>query len=346
MIHEIGHSREVSTNIKKRSYHDLIRVQAREQKAREEHYDHAEPPSRRYKTDEGSSLHKQKERDKRFSTNNKHYDHAEPSSRKQMTGKGSSHDLIRTQSRKLQARQESFSISSKHNDYAEPSSRRQEKHLAGADYPRPPLLIEAEKYMSKEDKERWETQNRELWKRFEQHKNNLKNFDDNKWHKLAIDLIVASKRQYGKIFHPERFSRSVLQQMSDLMADSLKADLSKVCNDMVLYANDLSQYVNKNNEAVLRHLEHLDKMGQGEEIDFDNLHAHKPYRDCLSYYTKLGRQTCKEWGEVVIGLVERYNRIAGKPIKTSDLNLNKRNFFTEEDVIQNLQNFDATFDVL
>ena len=423
MTHEIGRLREISTNIKKRTSHDLIRVQAaRERKAREEssvksheHFDKAEPSSHRQKTDEGSfrdltrtQSHKRKAREESSSISNEpssrrhkadegsfrdlgrtqshkrkarkessvksheHFDKAEPSSRRHKVDEGSFHDLRRTQSHERKARENSSSISNEHFAKAEPSSRRhkadegsfrdlrrtqshkrkardessvkinehfdkvehssrrQKKHFARADDTRPSLLIEAERRISEADKERWKTQNRELLKRLKEHKKNLEKFDDRESHNRGVS--VDSKRKYG---HTPR----------DEMADSLKTYLSNVCNDMALYTNEFMKYANANVKAGIRHLY---KIGRGEEVEFDNLCEYQPYRDCLSYYSKLGRQACEEWGKVVIELVKRYNRIAEDPIKTSDLTLNDHScdFFTENDVIQNLRNFDETFTVL
>jgi hypothetical protein len=133
--------------------------------------------------------------------------------------------------------------------------------------------------------------------------------------------------------------------MSGPMADSLKANLSKVCNDMTLYIDEFMKQADIAKEAITKHLEHLEEIGQVEEVVSDNPFESQPFRDCLDYYTKLGRQACEEWGGVVTGWVERYNRIAREPIKTSDLNLNSRDLFSEEDVIENLQVIHEMFKV-
>ena len=213
---------------------------------------------------------------------------SEISTNMEQEDKRSSYDPIRVQARKLQGERE--------------------------DHTRPPLLTEAEKYMSKEDKEQWETQNRELLERLAKHKEKLNEY----WDKTSETIDP----------------------------DSLKANLSEVCNDMALYANAFMKYANAHIYACLKHLEVLGEKGLREKIDFDNLYGCQPYRDCLSYYSKLGRQACKEWGKVVIGLVKRYQRIASGRLKTSDLNLNSesRVYFSKEKVIQNLRNFDTTFD--
>ena len=242
------------------------------------------------------------------------------------TGGKPPYDSRRAQVHEQRTRKEGVSINNEHSDRAESSSHRQEKHVAGTNYTRlalPPILIEAQQYISESDQKEWEKQSRKNLEKLNEQKRELEIL---KFGGRFQDFIVTLSEHYIKKRNLSSDSASVrilyalayirdnyiINPENAILRErfkTVKVNLTNSLNDMLIHEKQISTRMLQE-WGVVRE--------QVKESSLPSDHTLEVYQG------KRGNRFYEAWGEVIKGWAEHYEQMMRRPIDvTRDLNLNR-----------------------